>query len=188
MDERTGGCSSELRVVACRRQPARGRPLAAPRALRPGRSHDGVALRAGAPLTPMCRLRGANAGVDDWGASRLITPRLFLLPVIRGPTSTCSLRVSDEHTTGDRELPRSNETGRSEPGWESLLMRPISQSFSRSCFTSSSVFSSFLIPKVLNDPTIVRAICRSMLFITTPSSVTCPRSTMMWIEGFGPRP
>jgi hypothetical protein len=62
------------------------------------------------------------------------------------------------------------------------------QSFSRSCFTSSSVFSSFLTPKVANDPTTVRAICRSMLFITTPSRVTCPRSTMMWIEGFGPRP
>ena len=49
--------------------------------------------------------------------------------------------------------------------------------------TSASVFRLFVTEKASNELAIDRASIRSTLLFTTPSSVTRPRSTMMWIGG-----
>ena len=54
----------------------------------------------------------------------------------------------------------------------------------RSACTSASVFSSFLTENAPNDVASDRASIRSTLLWTTPVSVTCPRSTTMWMGGF----
>src|SRR5262245_39325483 len=54
---------------------------------------------------------------------------------------------------------------------------------SSSCSTSASVFRSFVTEKAPNELAIERASIRSVLLLTTPSSVTWPFSTMTWIGG-----
>ena len=57
-------------------------------------------------------------------------------------------------------------------------------SASSSAVTSCGNRSSLVTEKALNCPASARAICRSVSLSTTPVSVTCPRFTTMWIDGF----